>query len=166
MYHQEACGRCGTPVVDHRIGGRPDLVVPDVPAGVSGPFGRLRAWTSSDLPTPALVVDLDAFDDNVATMADRWPGDTLRPHVKAFKSTALAQRIAERRPPRLLLRHGPGGRGHGAPPGWATTSCSPTRSSTSAGCGRWLARRRPGDGRRRLGRDDRGRRHGRRCARC
>ena len=45
-----------------------------------------------DLPTPSLVVDLDAFDRNVATMAARWPGATLRPHVKAFKSTALARR--------------------------------------------------------------------------
>jgi D-serine deaminase-like pyridoxal phosphate-dependent protein len=48
-----------------------------------------------DLPTPALVVDLDAFDRNVATMADSWPGASLRPHVKAFKSTALAQRLAD-----------------------------------------------------------------------
>jgi len=47
-----------------------------------------------DLPTPALVVDLDAFDANVATMAARWPATTLRPHVKAFKSTALAGRLA------------------------------------------------------------------------
>jgi D-threonine aldolase len=28
-------------------------------------------------------------------MAARWPGSTLRPHVKAFKSTALAGRLAE-----------------------------------------------------------------------
>jgi D-serine deaminase-like pyridoxal phosphate-dependent protein len=49
---------------------------------------------ADDLPTPALVVDLDAFDANVATMARRWPGTSLRPHVKAFKSTALAARLA------------------------------------------------------------------------
>lgn len=48
-----------------------------------------------DLPTPALLVDIQAFDRNVATMANRWPGTTLRPHVKAFKSTALARRLAE-----------------------------------------------------------------------
>lgn len=48
-----------------------------------------------DLATPALLVDLQAFDRNVATMASRWPGTTLRPHVKAFKSTALAGRLAE-----------------------------------------------------------------------
>jgi D-serine deaminase-like pyridoxal phosphate-dependent protein len=48
-----------------------------------------------DLPTPALVVDLDAFDRNVAAMTAAWPGATLRPHVKAFKSTALARRLAE-----------------------------------------------------------------------
>ena len=48
-----------------------------------------------DLPTPALLVDVHAFDANVATMAARWPGTSLRPHVKAFKSTALAKRLAE-----------------------------------------------------------------------
>ena len=58
-----------------------------------------------DLPTPSLLVDVHAFDRNVATMAKRWPGDKLRPHVKAFKSTALAARLAESRPSRLLLRH-------------------------------------------------------------
>jgi D-serine deaminase-like pyridoxal phosphate-dependent protein len=48
-----------------------------------------------DLPTPALLVDIHAFDRNVSTMAARWPGLSLRPHVKAFKSTALAARLAE-----------------------------------------------------------------------
>lgn len=48
-----------------------------------------------ELPTPALLVDVHAFDRNVATMAKRWPGLRLRPHVKAFKSTALAARLAE-----------------------------------------------------------------------
>jgi D-serine deaminase-like pyridoxal phosphate-dependent protein len=48
-----------------------------------------------DLPTPSLLVDVHAFDRNVATMAKRWPGRKLRPHVKAFKSTALAARLAE-----------------------------------------------------------------------
>jgi D-serine deaminase-like pyridoxal phosphate-dependent protein len=48
-----------------------------------------------DLPTPSLLVDVHAFDRNVATMAKRWPELRLRPHVKAFKSTALAARLAE-----------------------------------------------------------------------
>jgi D-serine deaminase-like pyridoxal phosphate-dependent protein len=47
-----------------------------------------------EVPTPALVVDLDALDANVARMGARWPGRSLRPHVKAFKSTALARRLA------------------------------------------------------------------------
>ncbi len=46
------------------------------------------------VPTPALAVDLAGFDHNVATMGGRWPGPTLRPHVKAFKSTSLAGRLA------------------------------------------------------------------------
>ncbi|RTL06951.1 MAG: metal-activated pyridoxal enzyme [Acidimicrobiia bacterium] len=48
-----------------------------------------------DLPTPSLVVDVDALDANIATMAAARPGRTLRPHVKAFKSTELARRVAE-----------------------------------------------------------------------
>jgi D-serine deaminase-like pyridoxal phosphate-dependent protein len=45
------------------------------------------------LRTPALVVDAGAFARNVATMSDVLPGDRLRPHVKAFKSTALAREL-------------------------------------------------------------------------
>jgi D-threonine aldolase len=48
-----------------------------------------------DVPTPALVVDRRAFDHNVATMAAARPGSRLRPHVKAFKSTALARQLTE-----------------------------------------------------------------------
>ena len=43
-----------------------------------------------DLPTPALLIDVDALDHNLATMAAARPGATLRPHVKAHKCTALA----------------------------------------------------------------------------
>jgi D-threonine aldolase len=43
-----------------------------------------------DLPTPALVIDAGALDRNIATMAGRRPGSSLRPHVKAHKCTALA----------------------------------------------------------------------------
>jgi len=49
-----------------------------------------------DLPTPALIVDRAVFEANVATIAERWPGTSLRPHVKAWKSTALARRLHER----------------------------------------------------------------------
>jgi D-serine deaminase-like pyridoxal phosphate-dependent protein len=51
--------------------------------------------TADELQTPALLVDLDAFDHNIATMAAALPGARLRPHVKAHKSTALARRQAE-----------------------------------------------------------------------
>jgi D-serine deaminase-like pyridoxal phosphate-dependent protein len=43
-----------------------------------------------DLPTPAVIVDIDALHHNLTTMASHLPGDALRPHVKAHKSTALA----------------------------------------------------------------------------
>lgn len=48
------------------------------------------------LTTPALVVDAAALDANIDTMAAARPGDRLRPHVKAFKSTALAHHVADR----------------------------------------------------------------------
>jgi D-threonine aldolase len=48
----------------------------------------------SQLPTPALIVQRATFDANVALMAQRWPGQSLRPHVKAHKSTALARQLA------------------------------------------------------------------------
>ena len=40
-------------------------------------------------------MDADAFEHNVATMSAALPGARLRPHVKAFKSTALAARLAD-----------------------------------------------------------------------
>jgi D-threonine aldolase len=46
-----------------------------------------------DLPTPSLIVDRETFEHNVATMAAALPGPRLRPHVKAFKSTALAREL-------------------------------------------------------------------------
>ncbi len=49
--------------------------------------------TLADLPTPSLVVDRALFDRNVAAMAEALPGDRLRPHVKAFKSTDLAKEL-------------------------------------------------------------------------
>ncbi|HEX6239070.1 MAG TPA: alanine racemase [Acidimicrobiales bacterium] len=48
----------------------------------------------TDVPTPALLVDRPAFEHNVRTMAEALPGARLRPHVKAFKSTALARELS------------------------------------------------------------------------
>jgi D-serine deaminase-like pyridoxal phosphate-dependent protein len=53
----------------------------------------MRQVRVNDLATPALVVDIDLLDANIATMTEAWPGERLRPHVKAFKSTALARRL-------------------------------------------------------------------------
>lgn len=46
-----------------------------------------------DLSTPALVIDIDVLDANIGAMGRLHPGAALRPHVKAFKSTALARRL-------------------------------------------------------------------------
>ena len=47
-----------------------------------------------DIDTPALVVDLDALDRNIAKMAElrARPGVRLRPHAKTHKSAAIALR--------------------------------------------------------------------------
>ncbi|MGI9579062.1 MAG: alanine racemase [Microthrixaceae bacterium] len=49
-----------------------------------------------DLTTPALVVDASTLDANLDAMSAARPGDRLRPHVKAFKSTELARHVAQR----------------------------------------------------------------------
>ncbi len=49
----------------------------------------------SELSTPALVIDAEALEHNLATMAAARPGTALRPHVKAHKCTALAHAQAE-----------------------------------------------------------------------
>ncbi|MGZ6018955.1 MAG: alanine racemase [Phenylobacterium sp.] len=49
------------------------------------------------IPTPAAVLDLDAFERNVAKMADRAKaaGLALRPHAKSHKCSAVAHRQIE-----------------------------------------------------------------------
>jgi D-serine deaminase-like pyridoxal phosphate-dependent protein len=46
----------------------------------------------SELTTPALLVERDVLDANLAAMSAALPGPRLRPHVKAHKTTALARR--------------------------------------------------------------------------
>jgi D-serine deaminase-like pyridoxal phosphate-dependent protein len=55
---------------------------------VNPPFPR------AELPTPALVIDLPAFERNVALMAGwaRGAGIALRPHAKTHKSGEIARR--------------------------------------------------------------------------
>ena len=47
------------------------------------------------VPTPTLVVETTVLDHNIAVIGSTLPGVRLRPHVKAFKSTALAKRLAD-----------------------------------------------------------------------
>jgi len=49
---------------------------------------------TSELTTPALLVDGGLLEYNIGTMADALPGRRMRPHVKAHKCTALARRQA------------------------------------------------------------------------
>ena len=50
--------------------------------------------TIHDIGTPALLVDAEALEANLAHFAKALPGPRLRPHVKAHKCTALARRQA------------------------------------------------------------------------
>ena len=49
-----------------------------------------------DVPTPALLVDIDILDRNIAVMRDgaKATGVALRPHAKAHKCIEIAQRVA------------------------------------------------------------------------
>jgi len=49
---------------------------------------------TSELTTPALLVDAAGLEHNLRTMSQALPGERLRPHVKAHKCTALAARQA------------------------------------------------------------------------
>ncbi len=49
---------------------------------------------TDQLQTPALLIDAAGLEHNLATMAAALPGNRLRPHVKAHKCSALAQRQA------------------------------------------------------------------------
>jgi D-threonine aldolase len=46
---------------------------------------------TTDLVTPALILDEAAFVHNLATMASELPGARMRPHVKAHKSIDIAR---------------------------------------------------------------------------
>ena len=46
-----------------------------------------------EINTPALLVDNKRLAKNIACMAKARPGASLRPHVKAFKSSALAKEL-------------------------------------------------------------------------
>jgi D-threonine aldolase len=68
--------------------------VPETPSARGTPVGSVRPMRTSELTTPALLVDAQRLEDNIRTMADALPGDRMRPHVKAHKCTALATRQA------------------------------------------------------------------------
>lgn len=48
-----------------------------------------------EIRTPALVVDVDVLERNIAAMSNALPGDRLRPHVKAWKCTTLARKLSD-----------------------------------------------------------------------
>ena len=63
-----------------------------------------------DLPTPALVVDVDRLEANLRTMAERCArlGVSLRPHVKTHKCVEIAERQRALGPPEPSAGHDAG----------------------------------------------------------
>ena len=61
----------------------------------TGALGTLLLVRTRDLTTPALIVQRELLEGNLATMSRSLPGRRLRPHVKAHKCTALAARQAD-----------------------------------------------------------------------
>ncbi|HVB92117.1 MAG TPA: alanine racemase [Acidimicrobiales bacterium] len=53
---------------------------------------------TGELQTPALIVQRDLLESNLATMAGALPGNRLRPHIKAHKCTTLAAHQAAHGP--------------------------------------------------------------------
>jgi D-threonine aldolase len=70
------------------------LIAPGTPAREGTPVGSVRPMRTSELTTPALLVDAQRLEDNIVTMADALPAGRMRPHVKAHKCTELATRQA------------------------------------------------------------------------
>ncbi|MBI4875559.1 MAG: DSD1 family PLP-dependent enzyme [Acidobacteria bacterium] len=56
-----------------------------------------KAMTRAELPTPALLLDLDAFNANVERMAGflKKQGRAFRPHAKTHKCPEIARRLIE-----------------------------------------------------------------------
>lgn len=57
--------------------------------------GRAEAVTRAEIPTPALLLDLDAFEGNITKMAAhlRQRGKAFRPHGKTHKSADIAKAL-------------------------------------------------------------------------
>ena len=91
-----------------------------VPARIGDPLAAIE--------TPALVVDLDPFERNLARMADATKGIRLRPHAKSHKCATIAHAQTRARRRRHLLpedRRGDRVRRRAV----CATCSSPTRSS-------------------------------------
>ena len=80
-------GRRGTaaPAQAGKAAGEDALVAP--------PYRGFLTKSVSDLPTPALLIDLDIFEHNLQTLAAFMKGKpvTFRPHGKAHKSSAVGK---------------------------------------------------------------------------
>ncbi|MCC6419960.1 MAG: DSD1 family PLP-dependent enzyme [Gemmataceae bacterium] len=63
-------------------------------AATAQPHEPPRPLTKADLPTPALLIDLAAFEANLRTMAEhgKRAGCGLRPHAKTHKCPEIARR--------------------------------------------------------------------------
>jgi D-serine deaminase-like pyridoxal phosphate-dependent protein len=66
---------------------------PTIPSEATMSYGNLVGQPIAELPTPALMIDLDEFEKNMARMAAALRGKSakLRPHGKAHKSPEIGK---------------------------------------------------------------------------
>src|SRR5258705_13842351 len=96
--------------------GRPGMRPTSYP-GSGGRGGRaiLPAMTKAELPTPALLLDLDRFERNLQKMAAhvKAVGKKIRPHAKTHKCPEIARRQIAAGGVGVCVAQGGGGRGVG-----------------------------------------------------
>ena len=112
--------------------------------------GTLHLMKSSQLTTPALVVQADLLEANLATMARGCPGRACAPTSRRTSAPRWPRRQAAAGHPGFtcatIARDG----GDGSRPGSATTCCWPTRWSTPRRLGALVRDGAPGHRRGRL----------------
>ncbi len=86
-------------VLKNSLAAAPALLLPQIRTGYAQPESERRmkagkTLTKSDLVTPCLLLDLDAFDSNLSKMAQhcKTTNINLRPHGKSHKCVEIAKR--------------------------------------------------------------------------
>ena len=105
VYHHDVCGVCGLTARRPRRRRPQDRRVPDVPT--------CATVSIHDLTTPALLVDSEAFDHNIAHDGRGMAGHEAAPARQGVEVDRAGATAARQRPHRVLLRDATRGGRHG-----------------------------------------------------